>query len=149
MTLISRLKSLVGFPAREVSTQVTPVTVPTPTQQQPPQEPPVSTDPAIQFLQSGEWLLVGSTNVAEWRYLWEDQILEVEFLTGGVYQYYDVPVPVARGFYYTSSPGRYVWQFLRDRYPYAKLEGVSTTRKRKPQVIRTLGTASNQFPQYP
>ena len=90
---------------------------------------------------SGEWLSVGSSNVSAIRYLHDEQILEVEFLSGDFYDYFHVPNEVAKAMAGTSSPGRFVWSFLRDVYDYALiLKGDKKPKGRYPRnasVIRT------------
>jgi hypothetical protein len=88
------------------------------------------------FLLSGTWLQAASSNVEAWRYEWGAQVLEVEFKDGSVYNYYDVPPGVARAFYNSDSPGRFVWRSLRDQYDYVRLFGPSRERT-KPTVVRT------------
>jgi hypothetical protein len=98
------------------------------------------TDPAWVWALGGEWVHVASSNVAAIRYLLDEQILEVEFFGGGqqaFYQYYDVPPEVAVGMYRTTSPGRYVWGHLRDKFPYARISAISGAKVPKaPHVIR-------------
>lgn len=97
----------------------------------------VPQDPLDDILLGGEWLYVGSTNVEAFRYLCEERVLEVAFLSGSHYQYFDVPYHVVKGFGLTDSPGRYVWNALRDRYPYTRLSGIGAARRKPaPQVIR-------------
>lgn len=93
--------------------------------------------PNDDWLLSSSWLHVASSNVEAIRYLYDDRILETEFKDGSFYQYYNVPPETASDMHDTSSPGRFVWQRLRDRFPYVKLTGVSSKMKRKPSVIRT------------
>lgn len=95
--------------------------------------------PNDDWLLSGTWLHMASSNVFAIRYLYDEQILEVEFHDGSYYQYYSVPPETASDFHDAGSPGRFVWNRLRDRYPYAKLTGVSAAQrlKRPPTVIRS------------
>lgn len=92
-----------------------------------PPAPP--TDATDKMLMEGQWQHMASSNVEAMRYLWDDQTLEVEFKNGAFYQYFQVPPHVAKGFAQTDSPGRFVWNFLRDVYSYVKLSGPSTERK--------------------
>jgi hypothetical protein len=48
-------------------------------------------------------------------------ILEIEFNSGGVYQYYDVPSAVYQGLMNASSHGKYFHAHIKDIYRYAKL----------------------------
>ncbi len=47
--------------------------------------------------------------------------LEVEFHSGGVYQYGGVPESVYVGLMQASSHGLYFHQHIRDRYPYSRV----------------------------
>lgn len=103
--------------------------------------PPVSAGglPNEDWLLSGTWLHLASSNVHAIRYLYDEQILEVEFKKGpAFYQYFSVGPETASDMTLTDSPGRFVWQRLRDRFPYVKLSGVSGKGLvRPPSVIRT------------
>lgn len=99
------------------------------------------TDPATKFLLSGQWLHPASSNVEAWRYLWDEHQLEIEFKGGGTqsfYVYYAVPPEVARAFYFASSPGRAVWNLLRDQYEYTRISALSggPAPNPKPTVVR-------------
>lgn len=149
MGILSRISGFFGRrPTRlPPSSGYTPISLPTPVApSQPTSAPPTQVQPdedeATKFLKSGSWLFVSSSNVHEWRYLWEDEVLEVEFLSGSIYQYYGVSMDTARDFFNTLSPGRFVWHILRAQgYDYTLLSGVSTkkTGRQKPNVIRPVG----------
>ncbi len=64
---------------------------------------------------------VESTNIKSVGYDPEDEILEVEFHSGGVYHYVGVPAAVYEGFLGARSKGRYFGDFIRLRYPYEKV----------------------------
>ena len=49
------------------------------------------------------------------------QILEVEFHSGGIYQYFGVPSSVHGGLMQAGSKGRYFHAFIKDRYTYQKV----------------------------
>jgi hypothetical protein len=44
-------------------------------------------------------------------------LLELEFVSGGVYRYYAVPPSVHRGLLAAESAGRYFREHIRDKYP--------------------------------
>ena len=90
------------------------------------------------WLRSGTWLAVASSNVDSLRYLWDQQTLEVVFLNQYHYGFFSVPPETADGYAGTSSPGRYHWRVIRDRYPYVRYFGgvTATVAKPKPRVIR-------------
>ncbi|HNQ34101.1 MAG TPA: KTSC domain-containing protein [Methanoculleus sp.] len=64
---------------------------------------------------------VESTNIKSVGYNEEDEILEVEFHSGGVYNYVGVPPEVYEGLLAARSKGRYFGDFIRLRYPYEKV----------------------------
>ena len=88
------------------------------------------------FLISGEPISMGSTNVQEIWWAWEQRRLFVRFLDGSLYAYEGVSLAVAAAMIETDSPGRFVWNKLRDRYPYARLVKGSGGSRAKPQVVR-------------
>lgn len=49
------------------------------------------------------------------------QILEVEFHSGGIYQYFGVPSSVYSGLLQAGSKGRYLHAFIKGRYTYQKV----------------------------
>ena len=46
--------------------------------------------------------------------------LEVEFQSGAVYDYFDVPPKVYKALLKASSKGRFVSRRIRDRYPFVR-----------------------------
>ncbi|HQD26546.1 MULTISPECIES: KTSC domain-containing protein [Methanoculleus] len=64
---------------------------------------------------------VESTNIKSVGYDPEDEVLEVEFHSGGVYHYVGVPAEVYEGLLNARSKGRYFGDFIRLRYPYEKV----------------------------
>lgn len=51
---------------------------------------------------------VSSSNVAEVGYDAGTKILEVAFIKGGIYQYFDVPISIYEGLFAAPSIGRYL-----------------------------------------
>jgi hypothetical protein len=49
------------------------------------------------------------------------RILEVEFHSGGIYQYFGVPSSVYSGLLQAGSKGRYLHTFIKGRYTYQKV----------------------------
>lgn len=47
----------------------------------------------------------------------DNQMLEIEFISGDVYRYFLVPQRVHRELLAADSPGRYFGAEIRDRYP--------------------------------
>jgi hypothetical protein len=64
---------------------------------------------------------VESSNLASIGYDAENEILEVEFNHGGVYQYSDVPQDVYEELMSASSHGKYFSANIRNDYDYVKL----------------------------
>jgi len=65
---------------------------------------------------------VRSSNIASIGYDVEEGILQVEFLDGSVYNYYEVPEEVHDGFMVAPSKGRFLWREIRDMYEYERVE---------------------------
>lgn len=59
---------------------------------------------------------VVSSNLASVGYDADSMTLEVEFLSGSVYQYFDVPASEFQQLLSAASVGRYFCQFIRDSY---------------------------------
>lgn len=51
----------------------------------------------------------------------DSNTLEVEFHSGGIYQYYGVPTDVYHYFMNAPSKGKFFHQFIRDKYRYVRL----------------------------
>lgn len=95
------------------------------------------------ILISGDTITMGSSNVKEIHWFWKGPTLFVRFLDGSLYAYYNCPLNIAVGMVETASPGRYVWNILRPRWPtptaaQCLVKGPSRAGKGrpKPQVIR-------------
>lgn len=59
---------------------------------------------------------VSSSNLKSVGYSRASRILEVEFLSGSIYQYQDVPRSVADGFRKAESKGRYLNTRIKGKY---------------------------------
>lgn len=64
---------------------------------------------------------VASSNLASVGYDAPTQTLEVEFLSGSVYQYYNVPQPIYEALLDASSAGRFFAYQVRNRFPYSRV----------------------------
>lgn len=64
---------------------------------------------------------VSSSNIASIGYDGQSETLEVEFLDGSVYQYYNVPSGTHGGLMAASSHGSYLSANIKGRYQYQKL----------------------------
>jgi hypothetical protein len=66
---------------------------------------------------------VQSTNLKSVGYDAESKTLELEFHTGEVYQYYNVPAIVHRDLIHASSIGQYFSYFIKTTYRSRKVAG--------------------------
>lgn len=64
---------------------------------------------------------VTSSNIASIGYDADSQTLEIEFLNGGVYQYFDVPQHVYEEIMSANSHGQYLAQNIKGIYRYSKV----------------------------
>lgn len=64
---------------------------------------------------------VTSSNIASIGYDADSQTLEIEFLNGGVYQYFDVPQNTHNELMNASSHGQYLAQYIKGVYRYSKV----------------------------
>lgn len=64
---------------------------------------------------------VSSSNIASIGYDSTSQVLEVEFHSGGTYQYSEVPQAVYSGFISAGSHGQYFHQNIKNVYHYSKV----------------------------
>lgn len=62
-----------------------------------------------------------SSNVAAIRYDPEQSLLEVEFLNGARYQYYDVPEHVAQALEQAESKGIFLAQSIKGYFRYCRV----------------------------
>lgn len=64
---------------------------------------------------------VSSSNLAAVGYDEKEQILEIQFNHGGVYQYFDVPKDEYEALMSASSHGSYFYHNIRNDYDYEKI----------------------------
>jgi len=64
---------------------------------------------------------VSSSNVASIGYDEETQTLEIEFLSGGVYQYSGVPIDVYESLMAAGSKGSFFHKEIRNVYPTSRV----------------------------
>lgn len=64
---------------------------------------------------------VSSSNLRSVGYDDSTSVLEVEFNSGGVYQYYNVPTAVYQGLMNAPSHGRYFHTQIKNAYQYSKV----------------------------
>lgn len=65
---------------------------------------------------------VSSSNIRSIGYDPESGTLEIEFHSGGVYQYFDVPQPVYHALMGASSCGTFLHRNIRHKYRYTKIQ---------------------------
>ena len=68
-----------------------------------------------------EMVPVQSSNIAFIGYDPDSETLEVEFIKGGSYQYYDVPIHVHGELMSSSSHGGYLASNIKGTYNYSKV----------------------------
>ena len=64
---------------------------------------------------------VSSSDLSSVGYDQEKQILEIEFNSGGVYQYFDVPTSIYEGLMNASSHGKYFHRNIKDNFRYEQI----------------------------
>ncbi len=64
---------------------------------------------------------VSSSNLESVGYDSKDEILEIKFHNGGIYQYSNVPFEKYELLMNASSKGSYFARFIKDRYRYRKI----------------------------
>lgn len=64
---------------------------------------------------------VESSNIASIGYDSKSQTLEIEFLNGGIYQYFDVPQHIYEDLMNADSHGKYLAYQIKGKYRYSKV----------------------------
>ncbi len=64
---------------------------------------------------------VTSSNIRSIGYDPQSALLEVEFTSGDVYQYFNVPEHLYRGLMNASSKGQFLSDYIRNSYRYQKI----------------------------
>ena len=65
---------------------------------------------------------VNSTNVASIGYNADARVLEVEFRSGRIYRFFDVPAASYHDFLLAGSKGRHFARQVRGKYPFMRME---------------------------
>ena len=68
---------------------------------------------------------IKSSNLHSVGYDKKSQILEIEFLNGGVYEYSEIRKELHEGLMAAPSHGKYYNKFIKGQYPVTKLEPAS------------------------
>lgn len=64
---------------------------------------------------------VVSSNLDHVGYDDEKEVLDITFLSGSTYRYYDVPYDVYQGLVDATSKGRFFWRNIRNDFNYQRL----------------------------
>lgn len=64
---------------------------------------------------------VSSSNISSVGYDPAAETLEVEFVNGSIYQYYNVPENMYQQLMNESSKGRFLNAYIRNSYPYTRV----------------------------
>ena len=72
---------------------------------------------------------VESSTMVSVGYNGQDKILEIEFTSGAVYQYMDVPAVVHKALMRAESKGRYFNSEIRDSYNYQPVGRAGAARR--------------------
>lgn len=83
---------------------------------------PIELNGFSDILISMDRVAVSSSNLSSVGYDERDQILEIEFNGGRVYQYFDVPQPVYQGFMDAQSHGKYFHRKIEGNYSYKQIK---------------------------
>ena len=67
-----------------------------------------------------EWIDAQSSNISRFAYDTDSSVLTVEFNSGGIYNYFDVPVAVFNDLRNAPSKGQYLAQQVKGNYRYAR-----------------------------
>lgn len=68
-----------------------------------------------------ERIPVDSSNISSIGYDEDSSTLEIEFHSGAVYQYFDVPLNVYQGIMEAASKGQYLAQHIKGYYRFVKV----------------------------
>lgn len=64
---------------------------------------------------------IASTNIASAGYDEASQTMEVEFIGGGIYQYYNVGPDLYHQFLQSPSKGQFLNIYINNAYPYSRV----------------------------
>lgn len=64
---------------------------------------------------------VKSSNIVSIGYNIQEKILEIEFISSGIYRYFEVPIEIYDSFLKSSSKGKFVHKNIRGRYRYENI----------------------------
>lgn len=61
--------------------------------------------------------------------------LYITFKNGSTYEYDDVPESLVRHMLTVDSKGRFLWRYIRDKFPYRKTSSISKRRIHQIQML--------------
>ena len=64
---------------------------------------------------------VASSNISSIGYVAASETLEIEFLSGSIYQYYNVPQNMYDQLMQTGSKGRFLNTYIKNAYPFSRV----------------------------
>lgn len=64
---------------------------------------------------------IASTNIASAGYDEVSQTLEVEFISSGIYQYYNIGADLYQQFIQSPSKGQFLNVYIKNAYPYSRV----------------------------
>jgi hypothetical protein len=64
---------------------------------------------------------VASSTIQSMGYDAASSTLEIEFLTGSIYQYYNVPEHIYEQMCAAPSKGQFLHQYIKNAYPYSRV----------------------------
>jgi hypothetical protein len=67
-----------------------------------------------------DWIDGNSSNIARFKYDVSSQVLTVEFINGGAYNYYDIPDFIFDEMRRAGSRGQFLAQRIKGAYRYAR-----------------------------
>lgn len=70
---------------------------------------------------SYDWTPVESSNVKSIKFDERTRELDVRFKNGAEYVYSGIQPSIGNAMPYAQSKGKFVWQVLRDKYPYKRV----------------------------
>ena len=65
---------------------------------------------------------VESSDIDSIGYDEKSSVLEIEFLSGGIYQYFNVSVNIYNNIMNASSHGKYFHEYVKDKFTFKKIQ---------------------------
>lgn len=68
-----------------------------------------------------EWRSVSSSTISRVGYDASSMTMTIEFMNGGIYEYYDIPQSLVQDLLAAPSPGQFLAQNVKGQYRYARV----------------------------